>query len=152
MNEQVTEQDIRMPQFRDAKIEDLEFDGSGEVVRKDRFEKSMCKIQGMLHGVNNLSARSGWTCEQVVEAVDEILRFKKIAIALRKAPADAEFYHINDDVYVKDIDQEHLKIARDSPNQSYLVNFSSCEDASGWEANSAYIEYIDCLVSIEDMK
>lgn len=36
---EVTEQDIRLPQFRDAKLEDLEFDASGEVVRKDRFEK-----------------------------------------------------------------------------------------------------------------
>lgn len=69
----VTEQDIRLPQFRDAKLEDLEFDGSGEVVRKDRFEKSMRKLSGMLHGVNGLSARSGWTCEQVVEAVRIVL-------------------------------------------------------------------------------
>ncbi len=71
---QVTERDIRLPQFRDANLEDLEFDGSGEVVRKDRFEKSMRKIQGMLHGVNGLSARSSWTCEQVVEAVEIVLK------------------------------------------------------------------------------
>ena len=69
----VTEQDIRLPQFRDAKLEDLEFDASGEVVRKDRFEKSMRKISSMLHGVNGLSARGSWTCEQVVEAVQIVL-------------------------------------------------------------------------------
>lgn len=67
--QQVTEQDLRMPQFRTAKIEDLEFDASGEVVRKDRFEKSMRTISGILNGVNGLSPRTSWTCEQVVEAV-----------------------------------------------------------------------------------
>ena len=69
MKEQVTERDIRMPEFRDAKLEDLEFDASGAVVRKDRFEKSMRKIAGILHGLNGLSPRDGWTCEQVVDAV-----------------------------------------------------------------------------------
>ncbi|WP_180076890.1 hypothetical protein [Acinetobacter sp. YH12251] len=71
--DQVTERDIRLPQFKDANLEDLEFDASGEVVRKDRFEKSMRKISSMLHGVNGLSPRDGWTCEQVVEAVKIVL-------------------------------------------------------------------------------
>ena len=71
--DQVTERDIRLPQFKDSKQEDLEFDGTGEVVRKDRFETSMRKISGMLHGVNGLSSRSSWTCEQVVEAVKIVL-------------------------------------------------------------------------------
>lgn len=72
---EVTELDLRMPEFRDPKLklEDLEFDGSGQVVRKDRFEKAMRKISGMLHGVNGLSAREGWTCDQVVEAVRIVL-------------------------------------------------------------------------------
>ena len=67
--QQVAERDIRLPQFKNSELEDLEFDASGDVVRKDRFETSMRKISGMLHGVNELSARSSWTCEQVVEAV-----------------------------------------------------------------------------------
>lgn len=71
--EVVTERDIRLPEFKDAKLEDLEFDGSGKVVRKDRFETSMCKISGMLRGVNGLSPRSSWTCEQVVEAVRMVI-------------------------------------------------------------------------------
>lgn len=66
---QVTERDIRLPQFKDSDVADLEFDATGDVVRKDRFEKSMRKISSMLHGVNGLSARASWTCEQVVEAV-----------------------------------------------------------------------------------
>ncbi|OIH08616.1 hypothetical protein A7M79_07320 [Acinetobacter baumannii] len=71
--EVVTERDIRLPEFKDAKLEDLEFDGSGKVVRKDRFETSMRKISGMLSGVNGLGPRSPWTCEQVVEAVRMVL-------------------------------------------------------------------------------
>lgn len=72
---EVTELDLRKPEFRDPKLkpEHFEFDSTGKVVRKDRFEKSMRKISSMLHGVNGLSARSSWTCEQVVEAVQIIL-------------------------------------------------------------------------------
>lgn len=73
MKKQVTERDIRLPQFQDAKLEDLEFDASGEVVRKDRFERAIRKISSMLHGVNGLSPRDSWTCEQVVEAVQIVL-------------------------------------------------------------------------------
>lgn len=68
---EVTELDLRRPEFQDPKLtpEHFEFDADGCVVRKDRFEKSMRKISSMLHGVNGLSARASWTCEQVVEAV-----------------------------------------------------------------------------------
>lgn len=75
----VTEKDIRMPEFKDANIEDLEFDASGNVVRKDRFETSMRKISGMLRGVNGLDASSTWTCEQVVEAVKYVVDKSGIA-------------------------------------------------------------------------
>ena len=150
--DQVTEIDLRMPQFRDAKLEDLEFDGSGEVVRKDRYEKSMRRIQGKLHGVNGLSVRSTWTCDQVVEAVNQLLRFKQLVIALNTLPADAEFYHFDNDVYVKDIDQEHLQIAMGEPKKSHLINHMTCEDDGIWEENSGFIEYINHLISIDDMK
>ena len=69
MSKQVTERDIRLPQFQDAVLEDLEFDASGDVVRKDRFEKAIRKISSMLHGINGLSPCESWTVEQVVEAV-----------------------------------------------------------------------------------
>lgn len=148
----VTEQDIRLPQFRDAKLEDLEFDGSGEVVRKDRFEKSMRKIQGMLHDINGLSSRSTWTCEQVVGAVDQLLRFRQLVTALHTVPDDAEFYHFDNDVYVKDIDAEHEYLARSAPKESHLINHMICEDDGNWEQSSGFIEYIDHLISIEAMR
>lgn len=154
--DQVTERDIRQPQFKDAKLEDLEFDASGEVVRKDRFEKSMRKISGMLHGVNGLSARSGWTCEQVVEALNIKLRlFKHLENLIcidRFAPEDAEFYHFENTCYVKNIDQEHLAIAKNEPSESHLINFDFFEAGEEWEASSAWLEYINALTSIDEIR
>lgn len=74
MSNQVTELDLRMPEFRDPKLklEDLEFDADGQVVRKDRFERAVRQISGILHGVNGLSASTGWTCDQVIEAVRQL--------------------------------------------------------------------------------
>ncbi len=147
----VTEADIRLPQFRDAKLEDLEFDGEGEVVRKDRFEKSMRKLYGKLCGINGLSLHESWTCEQVVGAVDQLLRFKQLVIALNNMPDGAEFYHFDNDCYVKDVDQEHLQIAKVEPEGSHLVNHYVFLNGT-WDFSSAWFEYINHLISIKDMK
>lgn len=154
---EVTEQDIRLPQFRDAKIEDLEFDGSGEVVRKDRFESSMRIISSRLNGINGLSPRTGWTCEQVVEAVKitiaNLTKLKELIIALDSFPADAEFYHLENKTYIKNIDQDHLAEARKEPKSNHLVNHEVLEiGGCEWEANSAWLEYINVLLSSEDIK
>lgn len=47
---EVTEFDLRKEEFKDPKLkpEMFEFDSTGEVVRKDRFEIGMRKIQGIL--------------------------------------------------------------------------------------------------------
>lgn len=148
----VTEQDIRLPQFRDAKLEDLEFDGSGEVVRKDRFEKSMRKIQGILHGINGLSSGGTWTCDQVVGAVDQLLRFKRLVSAVERAPCDAEYYHYDNDQFIKQLDLEHLQISHDNPDESHLINHFIFNEEDEWEESSAWIEYINVLMSIDDMK
>ncbi len=44
----VTERDIRLPEFRDAKLEDLEFRADGKVVRKDRWETGIHAIRDLL--------------------------------------------------------------------------------------------------------
>lgn len=151
----VTEQDIRLPQFRDAKLEDLEFDGSGEVVRKDRFEKSMRKISSMLHGVNGLSARDGWTCEQVVEAAEiairQFQRLKDLILIVESVPVDAEFYHFGNKEYVKDINQDDLDSARKEPELGHTVGHLSFRGDT-WDHDGAWLEYIDVLVSISDIK
>ena len=154
--QQVTERDIRLPQFQDAKLKDLEFDTSGEVVRKDRFETSMRKISGMLHGVNGLSARSGWTCEQVIEALSIKLRkferLEELFLIVEFAPEDAEFYHFENKWYVKNIDSDHLLEARKNPAKPRLINHEVFELGEEWEANSAMIEYIDVLMSMGAIK
>ncbi|WP_337881737.1 hypothetical protein [Chromobacterium haemolyticum] len=43
-NRQVTERDFRMPQFRDADLNDYEFREDGKIVRKDRWEMGMHRI------------------------------------------------------------------------------------------------------------
>lgn len=156
MKKQVTERDIRLPQFKDAELNDLEFDSSGEVVRKDRFEKSMRKIQGMLHGVNGLSARSGWTCEQVVEAVKIAIKdfeeLKAFVVALKLFPIDAEFYHPENKEYIKNIDQEMLEMARNDEANRDLINFDYCKFGNNWETSSAFIDYINVLMSKKDLE
>lgn len=153
---QVTERDIRLPQFKDAEIEDLEFDPEGCVVRKDRFKTSMYKIKGMLHGVGGLSPQNSWTCEQVVDAIDLKLRLFERLVELicidRFAPEDAEFYHFENKCYVKNIDQEHLVIAKNEPSESHLINFEFLEVGEEWEASSGWLEYINILVSIEAIR
>jgi len=48
MRREVTERDIRIPEFRDAKLEDLEFRSDGKVVRKDRWETAIHHIRNAL--------------------------------------------------------------------------------------------------------
>lgn len=48
MAREVTERDIRMPEFRDAKLEDLEFRKDGKIVRKDRWETGIHSIRDAL--------------------------------------------------------------------------------------------------------
>lgn len=49
MPDEVTERDFRMPEFRDAKVEDYEFrKGDGKLVRKDRWERGMRSVAFML--------------------------------------------------------------------------------------------------------
>lgn len=64
----VTEDDLRLPEFRGVKLEQLEIREDGKVVRKDRFETSMHIIAGMTTGT-----RGGWECEAVVEAVRKLI-------------------------------------------------------------------------------
>ena len=154
--QQVTEQDLRMPQFRTAKLENLEFDASGEVVRKDRFETSMRTISGMLNGVNGLSPRTSWTCEQVVDALRIKLRLcerlEELVCVAEFAPEDAGFYHFENKRYVKNIDQEHLAIAKAEPSKSHVINFKSFELGEDWELDSGFLENIESLMSIDEIK
>lgn len=48
MSRAVTERDLRMPEFRDVKVEDLEFRSDGKLVRKDRWESAINTIRHMV--------------------------------------------------------------------------------------------------------
>lgn len=66
---EVTEQDLRLPEFRDAKLEDLEFRDDGKVVRKDRFKVALYSIASKV----GFGSRSGFECPEVVNKVQEIV-------------------------------------------------------------------------------
>ena len=70
MNRAVTERDIRLPEFKDAKLEDLEFRDDGRVVRKDRWEMGVRRIASAV----GLNARESWEIGQVVVTVAELVK------------------------------------------------------------------------------
>lgn len=67
----VTERDLRMPEFRDSDLGDLEFREDGKIVRKDRWEVCVRKIAGTLHE-RGLIAQD-FEVDDVAEAVSEII-------------------------------------------------------------------------------
>lgn len=68
MTREVTERDLRMPEFRDAKLGDLEFREDGKVVRKDRWETGIRKIHSILG-----DSRREFEIEDVVMAVEALV-------------------------------------------------------------------------------
>jgi hypothetical protein len=65
----VIEADFRMPEFRDAKVEDYEFrDGDDKLVRKDRWERGIHKIASIL----DMNGRTGFEIEDVIAKVVEL--------------------------------------------------------------------------------
>lgn len=76
---EVTERDLRMPEFRDAKPEDLEFRDDGKLVRKDRWEVAL----------RNVVSAIGWARREfeVHEVSAEVRRIKELADANVKVTA-----------------------------------------------------------------
>ncbi|MDX6037903.1 hypothetical protein SH917_20030, partial [Acinetobacter baumannii] len=59
--------------------------------------------------------------------------------------------HEDNNEYVKNIDQEHLQQAQAEPKESHLVSFDS-SSSEGWIENAAWIEYINVLIELSDLK
>lgn len=162
MRTEVTEFDLRRPEFQDTKLkpEHFEFDADGEVVRKDRFETGMRRVHGILieHGL--ASSREKWNVDSVLsklkEAMNEAQRLKLLIKIIHHVPEEAEYFHFENMAYVKNVDQEHLQLAIESPKESHLVNFELWqifnEESDGWEGSSAWLAYINVLVSIGDIR
>lgn len=72
---EVTEFDLRKEEFKDPKLkpEMFEFDSTGEVVRKDRFETGMRRMLGILIENNVMSPREPWTVDQVVQNMKDLV-------------------------------------------------------------------------------
>lgn len=75
----VTERDIRIPEFRDANVEDLEFRSDGKVVRKDRWETAIHNIRSALG-----DHRREFEIDEIVAAV------KAMAAAFPEPPDEDE--------------------------------------------------------------
>lgn len=65
---EVTERDIRLPEFRDAELKDLEFRTDGKVVRKDRWETGIHQIRWALG-----DTRRDFEIDDIVRAVEALV-------------------------------------------------------------------------------
>ena len=63
MERPVTEKDLRMPEFADANVDDLEFRRDGKIVQKDRWEK----------GIRSIAAEFGLRNFEVEDVVDKVV-------------------------------------------------------------------------------
>lgn len=70
MKREVTEDDLRLPEFRGVALDDLEVRADGKVVRKDRWERAVFTLADLV-GMNR---REGFEIAEVVEAVKARLR------------------------------------------------------------------------------
>lgn len=85
MSRTVTEQDFRMPDFRDAKPEDYEFRSDGKLVRKDRWERGIGSIR-LIVGVDGRE----FEIPDVVEAVRKLAQDSlDLTEEVNKAAGDA---------------------------------------------------------------
>ncbi|MDQ2822764.1 MAG: hypothetical protein M3Y65_20695 [Pseudomonadota bacterium] len=53
MTRQVTEEDLRAPEYREGKAEDYERRSDGKIVRKDRFVRGMQDLAAILVGTRD---------------------------------------------------------------------------------------------------
>ena len=65
----VNELDFRIPGFRDAKVEDYEFNSDDQLVRKDRWERAVNSIRHLV-GVDSRR----YEIKEVVDAVYELVQ------------------------------------------------------------------------------
>lgn len=67
----VSEADFRMPEYRNAKVEDYEFRDDGKLVRKDRWMRGIYRIAAIVYG-----AREEFEIDDLVERVRQLTDFE----------------------------------------------------------------------------
>ena len=76
---EVTEQDLRAPQFREGAPSDYEFRSDGKIVRKDRFKRGMQDIAAIVFGASH--------DYEIPEVIAEVHRLRGVQV--EEAIADA---------------------------------------------------------------
>ena len=66
---EVTERDLRRPEFRDADLADLEWREDGSLARRDRWERGIREIAGVV----GLDPRKNFEVSDVVAAVRQLV-------------------------------------------------------------------------------
>lgn len=64
----ITERDLRIPEWRDVNIADLERREDGTIARKDRWERGIRQIAGIV----GIDPRQGFEVDDVVKMVREM--------------------------------------------------------------------------------
>ncbi len=65
----VTEQDFMKEEYKGKNVEDYEFRGDGELVRKDRWEMGIRKIQRLV-----LPNSSEFEIDELIMKIDELVK------------------------------------------------------------------------------
>lgn len=78
----ITERDLRLPEFRDAEIADLERREDGTIARKDRWERGMRQIAGAV----GIGVRGSWEIDEVVARVREWARERGVLEVVERTP------------------------------------------------------------------
>lgn len=76
---EVTEQDFRMPEYRDQDPKDYEFDANQKPVRKDRWKRAIEHIR-ILVGVNGRSYDISDVISAVKAQADDIMGWEKVEV------------------------------------------------------------------------
>ncbi|MDU9399010.1 hypothetical protein [Pseudomonas sp. zfem003] len=133
---QVTELDFRMPEFRNAKVEDYEFRQDGKLVRKDRWERGIHTIRAIIgHGgrefeiddvVEQVRDVMGDWMRAVPEDWDEMVESKHVDLMLAdgsiliecKADGDAFEWNFGVGFSPEDIGETVERWRRSRPNKN----------------------------------
>lgn len=87
MPREVTERDFRMPEYKDAKPEDYEFSGDGQLVRKDRWATAVGSIRHLV-GIDGRSYEIQEVVDAVARLTDTYGRWRAPGEAGDEAPGD----------------------------------------------------------------
>lgn len=129
MKREVTEQDLRMPEYVGMSLEDLEFRSDGKIVRKDRWEAGMRSVASML----GFPPREGFEIGDVTAKLGQITR--RLGLVRSDAERDvlAERYRqIAAEGWTPEHDDEHDDGSLAAAAACYALGDQAGELPAGW--------------------